>query len=133
MAAVSRRKVLAAGATAGAAALSGCLDGDGATLAEESDCFESVSYEQSEILFPISGDELAVVTHEACEAEYVVLLGSGRQLANSAVATGETEMALNVHSRPGEFELLAVSGGRKDDGDHVGGEILERVTVEVNA
>lgn len=131
MQSISRRQLLAAAATASAVALSGCFGGDGAMLSGESDCFDSVSFEASGVPM-LSGHELTVRLREDCDAEYVVVVGGGEQLDARAVATAETKFELDVGTWTSDVELLAVDGGRIDDSEHIGGEIFERVAVEVN-
>lgn len=137
--AVTRRRMLASAAVAASVGLSGCLSGegslrgllggDGASLSDDSECFERVGFNGYSILFE---NELSVELHTECEADFVIALGGGKQIGSVGLKTGERKTVVGIGDWSSDLELLAVVGGQQDSGGHAGGDIIERVDVEVS-
>lgn len=124
---VTRRRVLAGLAGVSTLALAGCTSHPSATFVGECDTFEVVeatnyvsSPTEAEIRLTKSFDE---------PVTYVAAVTDEYQYTAARVSTGVDTVKLEVPHD--QSELLAIQGGRTEDGKVIGGTVAARCTLEV--
>lgn len=129
---LTRRRFLGGLAAVSIAGTAGCLgDGSSAEFITGTDVFEVVDF-YSPTLVPFASLEAEIRLKKSFDepVTYLICVENDRQYTAARIGTGSNTGELDVPS--GKSTILAVQGGRTEDGKVLGGTIAARGTLEVS-
>jgi hypothetical protein len=131
--AITRRRFLGGIAATSIAGTAGCIgSGASAEFTSGADVFEVVYFTHSGPSVPLAGYEAEIRLKKSFDepVTYLVCVHEDRQYTAGRIGTGSTTAEFDVPS--GESTILAVQGGRTEDGKVLGGTVAARGTLEVS-